>query len=233
MKLEADTTTAPSLRRVLLFLTASAAVVAIAHALDPAVYRLVDNFHRSDSGVAKMFRNAGFLPLWLMAAVALILIDTARFKTHGLRATLQRGLPLMLSVILSVTVAEATRAMVQRQGPPPTGWNGHYQFRHGPFDVLHGDQAGMPSSPAAVVFGAVWALIRMHPRVTPLWIFISAGCAYQQLLAHAQFFSDICMAIVTSYAVAWLVWHAWRYGLGFIGLNDSVPYSVSSLARST
>jgi membrane-associated phospholipid phosphatase len=215
MKLNADATRAPSLRRVLVFLILAVVGIVGAHVLDPVVYRHVHYPQAPDSELLKMFRGAGYLPLWGVLAAALILIDTAKRPTLGLPGVLQRGLPIILSVVLGGAMTEGAKSTIHRCRPPAEGWDGHYQFR--PYDNhwFNNENLGMASSHAGVAFGAVWMLVRMYPRGTLIWMLIGLGCAWERLLEHAHFFSDVTVAMIASYAAAWLVWHCWKNWVGF------------------
>jgi membrane-associated phospholipid phosphatase len=222
MNLDADTTSSPRVREVLLFLVLAAVGVPIAHALDLLIYQMLHGPEASGTVLALVFRGAGYLPLWTLTALALVLHDTARLKVAGMRGVVERGLLILLSVVLSGTVAEVTKSLVHRRRPPEAGWDGRYTFC--PFDLSllnNTDRVGMPSGHSAVAFGAACMLARMYPRATPLWLVIGAGCAGQRLLDRAHFFSDVFVSVMISYAVAWLVWHGWRRWAGFVGLGHT------------
>jgi membrane-associated phospholipid phosphatase len=215
MKLAADTSTRPSLRSIGLFFAVAAGGLALAHVLDLPAYQC---FHSSDAanrGLPKMFRGGGYIPLWIFVGLALILLDTVKMRACGLRGVLQRGLPIILAVTFAGMLTEGSKTLIHRARPPETGWDGHYHFRLASDDLLSTDSVGMPSSHAGVAFGAAWILIRMYPRAAPLWILIGAGCAWQRLLDHAHFFSDVFASLVAGYVAAWAVWQGWRAWVGF------------------
>jgi membrane-associated phospholipid phosphatase len=228
MNLTADTTTPPSRRRVLVFLALGGLGLLVAHALDLVVYRAFHNHEAAVNGLPHMFRSAGYIPLWIVVASALICIDTAKWKSSGLPGVLERGLPILLSVILAGVITEGTKCLIHRGRPPEIGWDGNYPFRPFSTGFFNTDSVGMPSSHVGVAFGAAWILVRLYPRGIPVWILLGAGCAWERLLDRAHFFSDLVGATLAGFAAAWLVWHTWRHWFGFRGLafSRSVQYSL-------
>jgi membrane-associated phospholipid phosphatase len=229
MNLNADTTTPPNFRRVLIFLGLLLTGLLAAHALDLVVYRLFHNHDAALNGLPKMFRGAGYLPLWIVVASALICIDTAKWSTHGWSAALQRGVPIILTVILSGVITEGVKCLIHRGRPPEFDWDGIYPFRPFSAGFFNTDSVGMPSSHAGVAFGAAWILARLYPRGTPVFVLIGMGCAWERLLDRAHFFSDLVAAVFAAYAAAWLIWHAWRHFLGFRNLD--IPRPVEKQLR--
>jgi membrane-associated phospholipid phosphatase len=225
MKLDADITTKPTLRRVVLFLAVALIGLVLAHLLDSPVYERVHNSDAANRGLPKMFRGGGYIPLWVFVGLALAFLDTAKMKTQGLRGVLQRGLPIILAVIVAGMITEGAKTLLHRARPPEFGWDGHYQFRWGSDDPLSTDSVGMPSSHAGVAFGAAWILIRMYPRASPVWILIGIGCSYQRLLDRAHFFSDVSASALAGFVAAWAVWHGWRRWIGFFRMEDASPAS--------
>jgi len=215
MKLDADTATTPSLRRIGLFLALALTGLVLAHLLDLSVYKQFNNGPAANRGLPKMFRGGGYIPLWVFLGLALVFLDTAKMKTLGLAGVLQRGIPIILSVVLAGALTEGAKTLIHRARPPESGWDGHYQFRWGSDDPLSTDSVGMPSSHAGVAFGAAWILMRMYPRAAPVWILIGIGCAWQRLLDRAHFFSDVFASALAGFIAAWAVWHCWRAWVGF------------------
>jgi membrane-associated phospholipid phosphatase len=220
MRIPEAITNPPDLRRgMLIFLVIGTIALLIAHALDLYVYGLFHNHDLAINGMPNMFRRAGYVPLWIVVASALILLDTANWKVQGLAGVLQRGLPILLTVILAGVITEGVKCMIHRGRPPEVGWDGHYPFRPFSTGFFNTDSVGMPSSHAGVAFGAAWILIRMYPRGTPVWLLLGLGCCWERLLDRAHFFSDLVGAMLAAYAAAWLVWHSWQHWFGFRGLN--------------
>ncbi|HMF16524.1 MAG TPA: phosphatase PAP2 family protein [Gemmataceae bacterium] len=223
MNLTADTTTPPSLRRVLVFLALGCVGVLAAHSLDLIVYGAFHNHEAAANGLPKMFRSAGYIPVWILVAGALICIDTAKWKNLGLAGVLQRGLPILLTVVLAGVITEGTKCMIHRGRPPEVGWDGHYPFRPFSTGFFNTDSVGMPSSHVGVAFGAAWILMRLYPRGIVIWILLGVGCAWERLLDRAHFFSDLVGGTMAGFAAAWLVWHGWRHLFGFRDWDSSSP----------
>jgi membrane-associated phospholipid phosphatase len=215
MTWDADTISKPRLRGIGFFFALALAGLAITHLLDLPVYRWLHSSAAANRGLPKMFRGGGYIPLWVFVGLALVLLDTIKMRTLGLRGVLQRGVPIILTVVLAGMLTEGTKTLIHRARPPESGWDGHYHFHWAGGDVLSTDSVGMPSSHAGVAFGAAWILIRMYPRAALVWILIGIGCAWQRLLDHAHFFSDVFASALAGYVAAWSVWHGWRARLGF------------------
>ena len=208
MDLAADTTTPTSSRRLLAFLALLFIGLLVAHALDVVVYRQFHDSELADKELLLMFRWAGYLPVWIVVASALIFLDTAKWKAQGLRGVLERGLLIFMAVLWAGLLSEGAKCLIHRGRPPIAGWDGHYLFR--PFNLLNTEGLGMPSSHAGVAFGAAWMLVRLYPRATLVWLLVAVGCSCQRILGRSHFFSDVIGALIISYAAAWMVWHGWR-----------------------
>lgn len=215
MNVDADVSTQPRLRRIGIFLALAAASLVAAHTVDLPVYNLFHDNGAANRGLPKMFRGAGYIPLWIFVGLALALLDTAKFKPTGWRGVAERGLPLILAVVFAGAFTEGSKSLIHRARPPERDWDGRYYFRWSSDAPLSTDSVGMPSSHAGVAFGAAWMLIRMYPRAALVWILIGVGCAWQRLLDRAHFFSDLVAAALAAYVAAWLVWHGWRAWIGF------------------
>lgn len=155
-------------------------------------------------------RQLGYLGTWIFVALAMIAQGLAfqrtrqqrgkRFNSH---AAIRPGLAVFLAAGLSGAVAELIKELVRRHRPIPDGPNaGEYAFgwlKPDPFADLG---YGMPSSHAAVAFGAAFILAYIYPGSRPVVLIAAIGCAFTRILAGAHFATDVLVAALLSYAVA-------------------------------
>ena len=152
----------------------------------------------------------GYWPLWITVGVVLIIRDGSLTLRPPLRDRFTRGVLLILSSGLAGLLAELAKLLVRRLRPA----EGEAIWRFRPFDenTLSTSGLAMPSSHAAVAFGAAFIFMRLHPRMWPLWLCFGLGCGVQRVLAHAHFASDVYAAALLGYACAAGLWtiHARR-----------------------
>jgi membrane-associated phospholipid phosphatase len=67
-------------------------------------------------------------------------------------------------------------------------------------------QLGLPSSEAAVAFGAAAILARLFPATWALWYGVALGCAVTRVASGAHFLSDVVLAALVGYVVALILW---------------------------
>jgi membrane-associated phospholipid phosphatase len=173
---------------------ASAALV-LAFLLDSWVYQ---NFRMADiysHDWGRMLRVLGFLPLWMIAAIALWL--------HERPAAARRPLSLFLSPAFGGLAAEVLKLILRRERPG--AHNGEYYFR--PFTERTFSTSGLalPSSHALVAFGAAAILSQLFPRAWIVWWALAWGCGLSRMAAGAHFFSDVMVAAVAGWIVGRLV----------------------------
>ncbi len=148
----------------------------------------------------QLLRLAGYLPTWIVVGAGLALAGSAAAWRGGVGAGargLARGVLLVLGAGLSGLAAEILRVLLRRERPgvsglyvwdwpwgpkPPAGW-------------------GLPSSHAAVAFGAAFVLARIAPGSGIVLFPLAAGCGLSRMLAGAHFLSDVYLGAVVSYAV--------------------------------
>jgi membrane-associated phospholipid phosphatase len=185
-----------------LFLLIAAAAMGVATLLDRP---LLDAVGRLTSGRAlgevagrwwAFLRLTGYVDLWLPAAAAFWFVDRRR---EGGRA--RRAAFLFASILLSGAAAEGLKLVVRRERPaaPPAGYV-HRPFADQPW---RSTTFGLPSSHAAVAFGAAWALDRLVPAARPVWLALAIGCGATRLLGPAHYPSDVVAAALVAYAVVW------------------------------
>lgn len=145
----------------------------------------------------RMMRNFGYLPFWLLAAVALALHDRES-REWWRRAAMLAAAPTAAGI-----VGELLKIVVRRQRPPNVG--SAYAFRAFADHPLSSRGLGFPSSHAVVAFGAAAILSRMFPRARVVWYAAAVACAFSRLLAHAHYLSDVTAGAAIGIGAAWLV----------------------------
>ena len=186
----------PTRQRVVLFALAVVAII-IAHLLDPwfyAHFRVAD-IYNEDWG--RFLRVIGYLPLWLVAALALGLHEGAE---RGYR----RAVLLAAGPAIAGIAGELLKLLFRRERPG--AHEGHYFIR--PFDERTFSTSGLalPSSHAIVAFGAAAILSRLFPRAWPVWWALAWGCGLSRVAAGAHFFSDIVVAAGGAWLVVSILW---------------------------
>lgn len=146
----------------------------------------------------RMLRNFGYLPFWLLAAIALALHD------RGSRERWRRAAMLAAAPTAAGMVGEVLKILVRRQRPPDIATA--YAFRAWSDHPLSSRGLGFPSSHAVVAFGAAAILSRMFPRARVVWYAAATACAFSRLLAHAHYLSDVVAAAAIGVGVALVVW---------------------------
>lgn len=189
-----------------LFLLAVLAVIA-AHLLDPLAFRYirVESVNGEDWG--RFLRVLGFLPLWLVAGLALILEDGDR----GRRLVRGRGGLLIAGAALGGTAAELLKLVFRRLRPGEVGEYVFRPFTERPFSTAG---LGLPSSHALVAFGAAAVLARLFPRARWVWWALAWGCGFARVASGRHFLSDVVVAAVVGWLVGALVWR-WRIDAAF------------------
>lgn len=179
------------------FLLIAVAAIVLAHLGDGWAYlHLVkDGVYDRDAG--RLLRVIGYLPLWLVLAVALWLETRDR----------RRALLLAFAPALAGLAAEVLKILLRRERP--NLHDGAYFFRPFADEFLKTKAIGLPSSHAMVAFGGAWILCRLYPKGWPVWVLLAAGCALTRVQARAHFLSDVTVAAVASWLVVWLMWRRW------------------------
>ncbi len=183
-------------------LLAFAALIALAHLLDKAAFHFMlspDVTKTEMRDFYRMFRVMGHLPTWLFVAAALLLALPPR---GDLGRRLRPALAVALSTSLAGGLAELLKLVVARERPGP---GGEYIFRGLFSGFTDGSRLGMPSSHAAVAFGAAFALTALYPRIWPVVFVLATGCAATRLIAGAHFLSDCAVASFIGWLSARLI----------------------------
>ena len=192
--------------RVWIILLVSAALcVGLAHALDRTLLDALafDGVYDDDWGRA--LRVLGYVPVWFVVSLVFVLIDRGRRDT--LRAPLRdahtRGVLLSLSALSAGGVAEGLKMLLRRERP---GEDLAYSFRPFAEATWSTSGLGLPSSHAAVAAGACAMLCLLHPRATPVFALLAAGCAATRVSAGAHYPSDAVLGLVVGVACAMAWW---------------------------
>jgi membrane-associated phospholipid phosphatase len=170
----------------------------LAFVFDHWVYDHVhlETVYNTDLG--RLLRIVGFWPTWGVVAFAVWLHDGRVRSTISQRAVLLAATPAIAGV-----VGEVIKLLVRRERPGLH--NGAYAFRafaDRPFSTVG---LGLPSSHAAVAFGAAAIMARLFPRARWVWFTLALGCGATRVLARAHFVSDVVLGAALAYTIeAWL-----------------------------
>jgi membrane-associated phospholipid phosphatase len=182
-------------------------LIVLAHLLDRWAYvRLVDpDVYGQDWG--RMLRVIGFLPLWGLMGVALLLHDFPDRHVGAARPWWCRGALIVLAPAATGLAAELLKITLRRERPSFS--DGAYAFRSFTDRPFYSGGLGLPSSHVMVAFGAAALLARLFPRSAPVWYLLAAGCGLTRVLAQAHFVSDVVLAAVASWAIVAAIWRRW------------------------
>lgn len=152
----------------------------------------------------RMLRDAGYLPLWGLVGVALMLHDWVPRVRRTLGLASRRGLLLFGSAALGGVVAEILKLTLRRERPGLT--DGAHVFRPWSEQPFATAQLGLPSSEAAVAFAAAAVLARLFPQAWPIWYALATGCALTRVASGAHFMSDAVLAALVGYVATLILW---------------------------
>lgn len=185
------------MRRPLRFLIIAILSLILAHLLDRLVFEQLRYPEVNSEDWGRLLRVMGFLPTWLLAALALGLHD--RLEPGRFR----RAYLLFFSPALSGLAGEVLKILIRRLRPGETG---EYVFRSFAERTFSSSGLGMPSSHAVVAFGAAAMLARLFPRAWPIWWTLGVGCGLTRILHGRHFLSDVVLAAIVGWLVAALLW---------------------------
>lgn len=194
-------------RSAVRYLLVAVIVMVAAHLLDGWAYRnlVLDNVYDEDWG--RMLRVMGFVPLWLLAAIALVLTDWPLRVESSARAAWVRGSLLLGGAAGSGIAGEVLKLLLRRERP--RAHDGEYVFRAFGERTFSTSGLALPSSHSIVAFGAAFMLARLFPRAAPVWYLLAAGCGLTRILAQAHFLSDVTLAALVAWLVVAGIWKRW------------------------
>lgn len=202
--------------RTLVTAAVMTALIGAAHALDPLAWRTIrlPDVYADDWGRA--LRAMGYLPTWLVLGLIFLLVDLRRRGRlrPPLRDPFTRAVLLVLGPGLAGLLAELGKLTFRRLRPPD--WDAGpfaYAFRPLTVDTFSTGDLGLPSSHAAVAFGAMFMLARLHPAAAPVFALLAIGTAWSRVAAGAHSLSDVTAAAALAYAVVAGLWILHRRNL--------------------
>ncbi|WP_432798839.1 phosphatase PAP2 family protein [Poriferisphaera sp. WC338] len=183
------------------------------------------------SDLANMFRIAGFLPLWILIAFAILLNDIKYFRKFGFLTAIGRAVLLILTTATAGALAELIKVLVRRVRPSLE--LGSYEFR--PFtnteqyNWYESGNLGFPSSHTIVAFAAAFILCRFFPRAWFIWIIFAIGCAATRVLSQGHFLSDTVAAALFAFAITrfYWFWHLYNQRKLIDELDGKLPFESS------
>lgn len=200
----------PLLRRWAIPGVAFALALAAAHALDGPAHvalRAADAPLAESKDWYRLLRIMGYGLTWLGVGVALVLLDGPRSPAPGSRwhwpSALARGPFLAGSALGAGLLAEGLKLVIRRARPehPGAGDDG-LPYAFAPWSAgWDSSDFGLPSSHAAVAFGAAFALAHLLPRLAPLLMLWAVGCAWTRLLSGDHYLSDVILGAAVGYLV--------------------------------
>lgn len=165
-----------------------------------------------DKDWARLLRQMGWYPTWVLAALAVLL---AQRRPDGFVAPSPPGSAahrnarlLLFAPALAGIVCEILKLTIRRERPHPNA--GEWVFRAWDDQTWSTAGLGMPSSHTMVAFGAATALARIFPGARIVWYGLATGCAITRVLDRAHFFSDITLGALLGWSIGWGVWIALR-----------------------
>jgi len=194
------------------FFVVSSLLIGIAHVLDPWAQVALADPGLINRDLGRMLRVMGFYPLWALAGAAILLTDRP-WTTNGAgagdarqprcRKWLARGGALLIAPLLGGAVAEIGKILFRRLRPGEIP--GVYVFRSWAERPFYSGGLGLPSSHTLVAFAGAAILAQIFPRAAPIWLLLAVGCGWTRVAAGAHYLSDVVVAGVLGWGVAWVV----------------------------
>jgi membrane-associated phospholipid phosphatase len=180
----------------------SLVAIAAAHLLDETAWRLLRLPSVYDKDWGRLLRSIGFLPTWLLVALAYWLQQ----RDHpGRRA---HTTFLVFGPALGGLAAELLKLVFRRVRPDAETFG--YVFRAFSDGPWSNRGLGLPSSHTLVAFAGAFAVARLFPRVRWVMYALAAGCGLTRVMANAHYLSDTVVAACVAWAVVALLWARMR-----------------------
>ncbi len=192
-------------RRVFMGVTAFVVAMALSMPFDHAVYHHYKPIDTGDTDWHRLLRILGYVPTWLLAAGAFLLIDTKRAARLGWGMAVSRVGLVLFSVIGSGVLAELLKLLIRRIRPDDT--DGVYAFMPWAGQWWQSGDLGLPSSHTAIAFAGMGILAHLYPRAAVVFIAMACGTAATRFMNHTHFVSDTAFAAVLGLLTARAVWH--------------------------
>lgn len=176
----------------------SVVAIAAAHLLDETAWRLVRLPSVYDKDWGRLLRSMGFLPTWLLFALAYWLHQqgTATRRAHTTF--------LVLAPALGGLAAEILKLLFRRLRPDAEAFG--YAFRPFTENFWSNRGMGLPSSHALVAWAGAFALARLFPRARWVLYGLAAGCSLTRVMASAHYLSDTVVAACVGWGVVAMLW---------------------------
>lgn len=154
----------------------------------------------------RLLRIAGYWPTWVVAGLVVEAWRRDRGVERARVALLERpAVQMCVSAGLAGLAAEILKIAVSRERPGPSG---EFTF-HWPFSALFEGSPygwGMPSSHAAVAFGAAFMILRQSRAAGWVALLLACGCGLSRMLTGAHFASDVVVGAMLGWVgAAWLL----------------------------
>jgi len=178
-----------------------------------AAYRfdvgLVESLRVSDPEALKIrdwwqfLRVFGYVPTWLVVAGSMSLLGVTLSRGAFVPGVARRlcgaGVTIVASALVSGLAAELVKRLVGRVRPADG-----QPDRYKPFLAAFTDDSNlsMPSSHAAVAFGAAWMIVRLARAPGVLALTLAAGCGLTRLLVGAHYLTDVLVGAFIGYAAS-------------------------------
>lgn len=205
-------------RQWLVFLALAFGATVVSHLLDETAWRLLRDPRVYEKDLGRLLRILGYLPTWLIVAIALWTHDRATPERRSIGWGWRGGL-ILLAPTLGGALAEVLKMLLRRLRPSTEVFG--YVWRPFSEDFISTRGLGLPSSHALVAFAAATVLARLFPRAWGLWYLVAAGCALTRLLATAHYLSDTVVAALVGYVVGVLLARAGGFGRALVGPSSA------------
>lgn len=174
-------------------------------ALDARLFHWINSWrHSFRDDTLEMFKSFGFYGFWLLAAVGLVLQDLPLQGLRGWQAVFRRAGYLLASALGSGLIAEILKLIIRKDRPQGPLYQEPI-FRAWSGEWWKSNDLAMPSSHAAVAFGAAWALWFLFPRPKLVWLFLATACGLSRVVEGAHSPSDVYVAAWLAFVIAyWL-----------------------------